>query len=226
MKRLLVVLITLITSFTSFTAVISAATSLSLSSSTTSPKVGQEFTVTLTITSSDSTLGTDVVLAYDHNLIDFTSVTPGTIYPNYSPAQAPTTPGKVFISAVSDFTKGVTPTGTFATVAFTPKAAGTTQIALDYQPQATNLTQVIPFDPENSTNLLSQAPPPLALTITSDPLGTITKSGFPLFIIPLALIVIFGTVIFIRRSKRIENPERNRGSADPELVEGPTPPLS
>ncbi len=210
----------LVTCYLLLVSPVLAATSLSLTGPTEKLSINKSFSVTVSITSTDNTLGTDLVLAYDPDLLRFDSVTPGTIYPNYSKSDQ-TTAGKVTVSAVSDFTKGVTPNGTYATISFTPLKSGQTDISLAFDAQNPALSGVTPFEGDQA-NLLTQAPSPLALTITSSPLDqftSATSSGIPLIAKIIIALVALGLIAFTisrRRQKPIA----------PDLPSAPPPPIA
>ena len=172
-----------------------AATSLELTTPKSSLPINKAFDVVINITSDDNTLGTDVVLNYDPQILRLDSVAPGTLYPNYSKVNGQTTTGTVNISAVSDFTSGITPNGTYATLIFTPLKGGTTDISLAFDPSNTALTGVIPFEGD-SPSVLSQAPTPLSLTITAASLLNQVPSGTWRLPVTMAVIVALIIIVF------------------------------
>lgn len=216
LKIILLLLVTCNLSLVS-ASLVHAATSISLTTQTPRVKVNQTFDVSINLTSTDTTLGTDIVLKYDPQILELTSVTPGTLYPNYPPnVSGQTTTGQVNISAVSDFSSGVTPNGTFATLKFTPLKAGQTEVIFAYAPGDTALTGVIPLE-GNTPNLLVAAPSPLAITIQDNPLANVQTSASNLrLLLTLSAIAVLAIVIFLMFIRR--------KSPTPTLPPTPPPP--
>lgn len=132
----------------------SAGATLSLNPATVSTSAGQTFTVAIVLdTGGNATDGTRAVLTFDKNILAVNKITPGSIYPEY-PANgsvADNTQGRVNILGM-DSNATYTGSGTFATVEFTAKSAGTGTIAIDYAPETTSDSNVA--DSATTTDIL------------------------------------------------------------------------
>lgn len=79
--------------------------------------------------------GTDAYLIYDNSRFTATTITPGTIFAEYSGSNVDDAAGKVAVSGLAPVPKGFTGNGVLATVNFTVKEnapAGATQIKFDF----------------------------------------------------------------------------------------------
>lgn len=114
------------------------AATLSLSPATGAFNRDCSFNLSVNVdTAGAQTDGTDAILIFDTSRFAATSVTNGTIYPDYPGNNIDSTAGKVFISGLSSISQPFTGTGTLATVNFTVKpnaALGATQIKFDFNP--------------------------------------------------------------------------------------------
>lgn len=141
------------------------AAQLSLATTTPSPKVNEQFTVTINLAGNDQTLGTDVVLRYDPMYLIAQEVSEGTLYPTYNPAGAARVnkeSGLIVLSGSTGFGQSVPANGVFGAVSFVAIKDGKAVVTLEYEPGTTNKTGVIS---PNGEELLTNAPTPLAITI-------------------------------------------------------------
>lgn len=156
MKKLLLFLFLsiLVTQYLSNFSPVLAATTVTLQTFDPQISPNQTATVIIDITSTDETLGTDLVLTYDPTILKPTAITPGTVYPNYSDTDLSENSGTLYISAVSDLTQGTTPNGQFASVTFTALKPGYSDMGIAFDPEDSSLSGVIPFDGSDE-NLLT-----------------------------------------------------------------------
>lgn len=113
-----------------------ATLSLSPSSGTFNKGCGFSLQVLLN-TGGAQTDGTDVILFYDPSRFSATSITSGTIYPDYPGNNIDATNGKITISGLASVTTPFTGSGTLATINFSVldnAPAGTSQIKFDFDP--------------------------------------------------------------------------------------------
>jgi len=164
MKKLYSITILFLINLIFFTTPTFANTTISLSNPNEKITQNIPFEITVNITSTDNTLGTDLVLQYNPDVLKLNSVTPGSVYPNFSNLENLLTNGTLHISGASDFSKGTIPNGLFATISFTSLKSKSTQISVAYDPTDSSLTGVIPFE-GNETNLLNQTPQSLEISI-------------------------------------------------------------
>lgn len=161
--RLLFSLLFGIVAFIPFHAV--HAAQVSLTTTTPSPKVNEQFTVTVNLAGNDQTLGTDVILRYDPTHLVVQEVAEGTLYPTYNPAgeaRVNKEAGLVVLSGSTGFGQTVPASGVFGSVAFVALKEGKTAIVLEYEPGMTNKTGVIS---PTGTELLTTKPLPLSVTV-------------------------------------------------------------
>lgn len=141
------------------------AAEVSLHASNSSPKVNERFTVTISLSGNDQTLGTDIVLLYDPSYLVAEAVVEGTLYPTYNPASSARInkdAGLVVLSGSTGFGQAAPANGVFGTVSFVPIKDGVAQVSVDYEPGATNKTGVVGPD---GGELLTSAPMPLTITV-------------------------------------------------------------
>ncbi len=81
--------------------------------------------------------GTDAYVLYDNSRFTATTITPGTIFAEYSGSNVDDASGKVAVSGLASVSKGFTGSGVLAAVNFIVKEnapAGATQIKFDFDP--------------------------------------------------------------------------------------------
>jgi cohesin domain-containing protein len=128
-------------------------------------KLGESFEVGIDISSVQNTLGTDIKLVYETDKLELVEVVSGEIYPNFTnPESLIEVGGELFLSGVSNFTKGVVPNGELVKIKFQPIQSGKTEIEVVYDLMDTTATAVIPFEGDE-LNLLTQAPESLIIEI-------------------------------------------------------------
>ncbi|KKR33161.1 MAG: hypothetical protein UT63_C0022G0004 [Candidatus Gottesmanbacteria bacterium GW2011_GWC2_39_8] len=152
------------------------AAEISLITTDTDVKVGDNISVDITLSGNEDTLGTDVIMIYDPVIITPIEVTNGSIYPTYNPAgQARlSTKGKIFLSGSASIGKPVPAKGTFATVTFEAKSGGRTTISFDYEKGSTSKTGIIDF---KGNDLISNAPEKVNLQIEGPVVETRPESA-------------------------------------------------
>lgn len=110
----------------------SGSSTLSMSPSTGSYRVGQSFTVTIQGDSSGLGLnGTDMVIHYDPLVLSVNAITPGTIFPNTPVHANDPSIGEIHISSNSNG-QPIVVSGTLAAIQFTVIGSGQTNVTFDY----------------------------------------------------------------------------------------------
>lgn len=117
-------------------------TSLTLTSDTSEYRVGDEISVSISISSSKKVDGADLIIKYDPKVLTAQPATLGTIFSDYPQNTSDATLGKVSISGITSQPGGVKPNGEFGKLNFVAKAAGTTKITFDFTPGQTGDTNV------------------------------------------------------------------------------------
>ncbi len=113
-----------------------ASLSLSPSSGTFNKSCSFPLQVNLN-TGGAQTDGTDAILLYDQSRFTATSISSGTIYPDYPGNNIDDTSGKITISGLASIASPFSGSGTLATINFTVKdnaQTGATQIKFDFDP--------------------------------------------------------------------------------------------
>lgn len=114
------------------------AASLALSPATATVNSGCSFSTAVNLdTAGVQTDGTDVILLYDPSRFTATSVTKGTLYPDYPVSSIDSQAGKISISGLASVDQPFTGSGTFATVNFTVAqnaSLGATSVNFDFDP--------------------------------------------------------------------------------------------
>lgn len=114
--------------------VLAAGATLSLSPSSGTFNQGCNFSLNVNLdTAGAQTDGTDAILVYDTSKLTATSISAGTIYPDY-PGNNIDPSGKITISGLASVTSPFQGQGTLATINFTVKenVTGATQINFDF----------------------------------------------------------------------------------------------
>lgn len=107
------------------------AATLSLSPSTGSFKKGCNFSLNIDLnTNGVQTDGTDAIIQYDQSKITATSITSGSIYPDYPGNSIDDNAGKATISGLASVSTPFSSSGTLATINFTVKDVSTPSATL------------------------------------------------------------------------------------------------
>lgn len=113
-------------------------------------KVGEEVSVTINISSTKFTDGTDIILFYDPNLLSIVTSSGGNLpahvggmYSDYPINKVDEKNGRIAISGISAIDGGVAAQGAFGFVTFKAKAAGKARLVLDFTPKSTVDSNVI-----------------------------------------------------------------------------------
>lgn len=141
------------------------AANISLQSSKTSLKTGENFDVSIVLAGGENTLGTDTILLYDPQKLEPIAIKESALYPSYQPVPARrinSKDGKISLSGSANLNQPVKAEGFFGVVTFRTLQVGDTAISFDYAPSATNKTGIINF---NGSNLLTRPPADLPITI-------------------------------------------------------------
>ena len=135
------------------------ATSLSFSSSPTTPKVGDAFTINLnTNTGTNTASAAEILVKFDSSLIKVNSITAGNFFTNGNTISnsANNTTGTAEITLLASPTNPVSGTGTLAVINATALQAGSASISFDPSTKMAGIG-------EGSTNIITRMNP---LTIT------------------------------------------------------------
>lgn len=156
------------------TQALAASATLTLTPATVTTSVGQTVSVKIDLNTGGSTTdGTRAILLFDKNLLEATAVVPGSLYKEY-PQTAQTvdnTTGTVKVSGIAPDAP-YNGTGTFATIDFKAKSAGSTTIRFDFTQGSTTDSNVA--DTATSSDILAQA---TGATVTISGSGTGGTSG-------------------------------------------------
>lgn len=117
-------------------------TAITLSSSKTEYKVGEQISISINISSSKRVDGADLIITYNPKVLTAKPAILGTIFSDYPQNTVDATLGKVSISGITAEPGGVRPEGNFATLNLVAKSAGVARIALDFTPGQTGDTNV------------------------------------------------------------------------------------
>lgn len=138
MKNIVNIIIIIFINFILASPVFAQTATLSLSPSSGTFNKGCPFTLQIVLnTGGTQTDGTDAILIYDSSRITATSITSGSIYPDFPGNNIDETNGKITISGLASITTPFSGNGTLATVNFKVKddaPAGATQIKFDFDP--------------------------------------------------------------------------------------------
>lgn len=125
--------------------------------------VGDKLSVKIFLSGSEETLGSDVILLFDPQVLNAETITPSKLYPTYNPAgksRIDTVKGKILLSGSAGIGKSVAALGEFATIDFKALKPGSTSLKFDYEKGSTTKTGVV--SPSGKELLVSQ---PNALSI-------------------------------------------------------------
>lgn len=143
------------------TSVKAEPTSISLKALQNQIKVGGKIAVSIDISSSKLTDGSDLIILYDPQILtvipdDKTQkpVVLGSLYADYPINALDEKMGKITVSGISSTQKGIIPKGVFGSVIFQAKQAGKTKISLDFTPDRTTDCNVI--ETKTAKDLLSE----------------------------------------------------------------------
>ena len=133
-QALLIIVITVILT----PAVFAQSATLSLSPSAGTFNKGCNFSLKIDLnTGGAQTDGTDAIISYDSSRFSASSVTSGSIYPDYPGNNIDESGGKITVSGLAAVSSAFSGQGTLATINFTVKEtapAGATQIKFDFDP--------------------------------------------------------------------------------------------
>src|SRR3990167_1954516 len=134
MKRIIQLLVVSYWLLVSLAAVLAASLSLSPASGTFNK--GCNFSLQIVLdTGSAQTDGTDAIVTYDQSKFSATSISSGSIYPDYPGNNIDDTTGKLTVSGLASVSSPFTGKGTLATVNFTVKenaGPGVSQMKFDF----------------------------------------------------------------------------------------------
>lgn len=122
-------------------------TVISLQSDKSTLKVGEKVTISINISSTKSTDGTDLIILYDPKLLSVDPTTPvmlAKLYDDYPVNKVDIESGKITVSGISNKKGGSVPNGLFGSVVFQGKLPGNAKIGLDFTPGSTgdsNITE-------------------------------------------------------------------------------------
>lgn len=128
-----------------------------LSASKSEVKVGENFSVSINISSRQPSDGTDIILLYDPKLLSVDAgtsgkpVAVGSIYPEY-PINNDDKNGLIKVSGISSLSESSIASGLFGTVTFKANTAGKAVIRLDFTKGSTIDSNVI--ESESSNDIL------------------------------------------------------------------------
>lgn len=138
MKKIIIIIFITIITIIFPSAVFAQAATLSLDPSSGTFNKGCSFSVNVVLDSGGAqTDGTDAILLYDSSRFTATSITQGTIYPDFPGNNIDTSSGKITISGLASVSTPFSGKGTMATVNFTvPESvtSGATQMTFDFDP--------------------------------------------------------------------------------------------
>ncbi len=135
-------------------------TTISLSSDTTSLKLGQKTTVSINLSSGRRIDGVDLIITYDPKLLsvepapDGLPVRVGTMFSDYPQDPLNDTAGRITISGITSLQGGVLGNGVFGSIVFTAKAAGQTKVSVLFTPGVTTTSNVA--ETKTGKNILEQ----------------------------------------------------------------------
>ena len=132
-----------------------AVNNLSYDGANKSVTMEETLSVPINIQTDDGTqvIGADVWLLVDESFIDVQSIEPGEYFPTVTGQKTST--GKIYIAGIlEDTTSASTGDGTIATVLFTPKKTGTTQIRFDCRGNNVSDTSKININFQNPQNVI------------------------------------------------------------------------
>jgi len=129
-------------------SILDSSAKVSLTTSSTNVKVGDQISVVITITSTALTDGTDLIINFDPKALEVVPITNvpvsgGSIYTEYPNNKLDLTKGIIAVSGISSEKDGRLANGVFGTIIFKAKALGNTNINVMYSPGATDESNVI-----------------------------------------------------------------------------------
>lgn len=126
---------------------IASKSTLTLTSSQSSIKVGEVFAVRVMVDSPYPTDGTDVIIKYDPNFLEVTDKnTPlkaGLLYEDYPSNTVLEDTGQIIASGITGKMGGIIPKGEFGSISFLAKTLGKTKIELDFIKGSTKDSNII-----------------------------------------------------------------------------------
>lgn len=127
----------------------SSLTSASLKVSGNTVKVGEKVTLTMALSSTKQTDGTDLIVLYSPKLLSpvvegaKALVTVGSLYSEYPINTVDEKTGRIVISGITTAPGGVVAEGILGTITFVAKAAGKTSFTLDFTPGSTADSNIV-----------------------------------------------------------------------------------
>ena len=113
-------------------------------------RVGETVKIDINLSSTRSTSGADLVIIYDPNVLAVKNVgnpvSLGNLYPSYPSNLVSEGEGRVSVSAVTQENAGVIADGHFGSIEFMVKAAGQTQVMVDFAFGQTTDSNIIAVD--------------------------------------------------------------------------------
>lgn len=138
MKNIIIIIFIVVITFILTPAAFAQTATLSLSPSSGTFNKGCPLTLQINLnTGSAQTDGTDAILAYDSTRFSATSISSGSIYPDFPGNNIDDANGKITVSGLASVTSPFSGQGTLATINLRVKddaPAGATQIKFDFDP--------------------------------------------------------------------------------------------
>lgn len=124
-------------------AVQDKGTEIELKTDQSSVKVGDQFSVSINISSTQETDGADLIINYNPKLLSASPATLTSLYNDYPVNKIDTTEGKITVSGISTDEIGIVPNGAFGTIVFKALSSGQAAITLEFAPTSTVDTNII-----------------------------------------------------------------------------------
>lgn len=156
MKNVIIIIVIIIISFILPVSAFAQSATLALSPASGTFNQGCNFSLNITLnTNGAQTDGTDAIVLYDTSRFSATSISQGTLYPDYPGNSIDDNAGKVIVSGLASVDKAYSGAGTLATVNFLVKQtaqAGVAQITFNFTPGST--TDSIVAERSTTSNIL------------------------------------------------------------------------
>lgn len=108
---------------------------------------GDELDVEVWVSTEEATIGTDVVLQYDEEMLGLIEVIPGDVYPNNSEVDVDKMEkGEIVFSGVAEIGNPVIPDGVLMLVVFEALSDGQTEISILQEDGSTIGTGIVPYE--------------------------------------------------------------------------------
>lgn len=123
-------------------------TKVSLEADRDNLKVDEKVTISIKLSSSKKTDGTDLIILYDPKLLSVEAaasppVTVGTIYSDYPKNEVDNKEGRITVSGITGVSGGVLPDGLFGSFIFKALVPGTAKVSLDFKKGNTGDSNVV-----------------------------------------------------------------------------------